>query len=301
MTLQVAKRVTPSVQGPCTHDSYVLTIKTDCNFHPDGWSTLPEMRTFGMRRTWAEGLALDINRDSIETGGKRWAVVVYGPNKGFHVLQIDKPKDWQPSSEYDLPPDHIGPLYNMEARQTVRDENYTRLLSGNWKTWSIHVKPIRKLSDGKIANTETDSASGKSAESAPKKGLAILPSPIPAAGLQIVQAIKDGLRFSEVTSNHLGETVVNHSLVRIDPALRDESAKDYIGKHTSQIRGLAAKLLDIANQLDGVEQTPLTPMRQIATELGVDGCDEVSILVYNSQTDQEAISKARQALAMLNR
>lgn len=146
MSTATIKRVTPSVQGPCTHDSYVLTIKTDCNFHPDGWSSLPEPRTFGMRRVWAEELAVKFNRDALERDTDHWAVVVYW-RKGFYVLQIVKPKNWNPTSEYELPPDIVGPFFNMEARQNVREENFTRLLSGNWKTWSVHVKPLRRASE----------------------------------------------------------------------------------------------------------------------------------------------------------
>jgi len=299
-------------------DSHLLIIRVDGmpEYQPDSpyCDALP-YRLPPMRRETAEMMAAKLNRDLIEEAQNRrvWWVVVYksqGP-KGFSVVRVPVPryKIWRPESEYDLPPGIVGPDLNCNVRRNRTDFNRQQLhRRDEWGVklleWALHIKPIRKPENNSEPSSQLNLSEPGSDRSCAKNNwdtMSDLNRQIPAAGHQIVQAIKDSLRFAEVTSNHLGETVVNHSLVRIVPALRDESAQDYIGKHTSQIRGLAAKLLDIANQLDGVEQTPLTPMRQIATELGVDGCDEVSILVYNSQTDQEAISKARQALALMNR
>lgn len=313
MTLEVAKRVSDSLPEarhtswpgdkplPEDADSHLLIIRVDGlpEFQPESpYSCLPGALP-PMSREAAEMIAAKLNRDLIEESQNRriWWVVVYnGKQKtGFNVVRIPAPryKIWRPESEYDLPPGIVGPEINCNIRRNRTDFNRQQLhRRDEWGVklieWALHIKPIRKPVD--VGNsTEVENPV------LPKVGL------IPPAGHQIVQAVKDGLRFAEVTSNHLGETVVNHSLVRIDPALRDESAKDYIGKHTSQIRGLAAKLLDIANQLDGVEETPLTPMRPMTTELQVDGCENVSLLVYNASDDESAIEEARQALAMLNR
>lgn len=284
-------------------DSHLLIIRVDGlpEFQPDSpYSSALPYRLPPMTREAAEMMAAKLNRDIIEEAQNRrvWWVVVYLCKKphGFACVRVPVPryKIWRPESEYDLPPGIVGPEINCNIRKNRTDFNRQQLhRRDEWGVklieWALHVKPIRKP-----GTSLQNSANLAASANLPKA------RPIPPAGHHIIQTIKDNLRFCDVTSNHLGETVVNHPIVRIDPALRDEPVENYIGKHASQIRGYAAKLLDIANQLDGNTEVPLTPVKPVARELFVDGCEEVSMLIYNAEDDQDAIAKAREALAILN-
>jgi len=273
---------------PAEADSRILIISLlGPDFKPTSPRNLPAQDSYKMKRVHAEQMAVMLNRELLEDSMRstNWFVVAY-QNDGFRVLQVSVPHNWKPVDEYDTPPDASDAKTNATSRRDLLAFN--RLQMTHWKAghrieqWAVHIKPLRRSPvaiDGKLFHEELTEVEAS-----------------------ILETVSKATKFIDA-GKVIGEFSIKLKcpVVRILGGFSWQTEKIIREDASGQLRNIATRLNDAANEIDGETRPPLVLAKPLTQEVAIEGFEDVSLLVYNCQDDEELIlSKARQALSAMN-